>query len=48
MRSRNKLNAKSLIIVIDDTNLSKDDLKQLSLKWENQPYPSRGARLTYP
>jgi hypothetical protein len=32
IRSRNKLNAKSLIMVIDDTNLSKDDLKQLGLK----------------
>jgi hypothetical protein len=48
MRSRNKLNAKSLIMVIDDTNLSKDDLKQLDLKWENQPCPYGGARLTYP
>jgi hypothetical protein len=34
-------------MVIDDTNLSKDDLKQLGLKWENQPCPSGGARLTY-
>jgi hypothetical protein len=48
MRDRGVLNDKLLIMAINDKNLNSEDLKSLGLRWEPQPCPALGARLTYP
>jgi hypothetical protein len=48
MRSRDALNRKSKIMVINEKTLPNSDLKALGLKWENQPCKAGDARITYP